>query len=274
MYQAAPTRAPGTVVRVPNLAESGEPPRRQLVQSDYRMLLRSPGYRELVARRSAKAVGDAELVSSRVAGRLERHLPCLDIDHPATLAVRDGRYELYVEVPCRRWRYRRALRALQRAGLSPQFRPARAALRRAGRAGRYAGARDTCVDSAAFEEVLRGLGPDSSLSFEELHQAAAEIAPLERGLGPPLLSPWCFPLEGEALLVESSNHHHLYLEPELSWETYAEVLKALAASSVLEWDWVKLAMREEESRLRLPWRQKAGEFNIYGRRRSLLREPG
>lgn len=51
-------------------------------------------------------------------------------------------------------------------------------------------------------------------------------------------------------------HFHLYLDKEMSWEVYEELLKALGKAGILEEGYVRASIAREHTSVRLPWIKK------------------
>lgn len=66
-------------------------------------------------------------------------------------------------------------------------------------------------------------------------------------------------LDVSAVLVPSSTpgHSHLYIDVPMTWETYANLLKALSAAGIVEDGYVQACIRRKHTSLRLPWIRKA-----------------
>lgn len=66
-------------------------------------------------------------------------------------------------------------------------------------------------------------------------------------------------LDVPAVLVPSSTpgHSHLYIDVPMTWETYANLLKALSAAGIVEDGYVQACIRRKHTSLRLPWTRKA-----------------
>lgn len=60
-------------------------------------------------------------------------------------------------------------------------------------------------------------------------------------------------------LVESSTpgHGHLYLDIDLTWEEYAELLKALEKAGIIQTGFYDSAIRNKATAVRLPWVKKS-----------------
>jgi hypothetical protein len=62
----------------------------------------------------------------------------------------------------------------------------------------------------------------------------------------------------DAVLVPSSTpgHHHLYIDKLMSWETYTELLQALAKAGIVQQGFVDVSLKRGASMVRLPWVKK------------------
>ena len=70
-----------------------------------------------------------------------------------------------------------------------------------------------------------------------------------------------------ARLVPSSTpgHHHLYLDVDLTWGRYRDLLAALAAAGVIEDGYVRAAEARGATHARLPWVRKVEQSDGVGR---------
>jgi len=60
-----------------------------------------------------------------------------------------------------------------------------------------------------------------------------------------------------ALLPSSTaGHFHLYLDKEITWDAYEELLKALGRAGILESGYVAASIAREYTSVRLPWIKK------------------
>lgn len=65
-------------------------------------------------------------------------------------------------------------------------------------------------------------------------------------------------LDMNAVLVPSSTpgHHHLYIDHEMDWRTYEDLLVALSRAGVIEEGYLDVSLRRKETHLRTPWTKK------------------
>lgn len=205
----------------------------------------------------------ATLVSSLT--RTGRHAPALDVDLPAALTVNDAGSTLWVcGLTARGWR--RAVKALATAGLGPADRLPRRAPSRADRLVAYAADRPHAVDETERVAVLRAAGPTLDCSFAQAVELATSAAipagtvdRLPCTTGPELADPWPLRLAVPAMLLPSTRHHHLYLQVELDWNTYEDLLVDLGKARLLETGYVGASRARTATDLRLPWVHKTPE---------------
>jgi hypothetical protein len=65
------------------------------------------------------------------------------------------------------------------------------------------------------------------------------------------------------VLTESTTpgHFHLFIDKQMSWPVYVDLLKALAAAGIVEQGFVDVAIKRGSTMVRLPWVKK-GDDNI------------
>lgn len=68
----------------------------------------------------------------------------------------------------------------------------------------------------------------------------------------------CIDIDVPVKLVESSTpgHHHLYINVEMTWGQYKDILNALWCAGVIEGGYLAAAIRRERTDVRLPWIKK------------------
>lgn len=206
-------------------------------------------------------VGEAKLVASLTSSGL--HAPALDVDMPAALTVTGDVTTLWVDgLTARGWR--RMVQALAVAGLGGHSRPPRLAPSRKTRRATYATARQQTVDESIRMAVLRATGPSLSCSFAAAVELATATA-LPPGdvagspaltVGPGLANPWPVVLAVPAMLLPSTHNHHLYLQGELEWDDYRQLLLHLGTAGLLEPGYVRASLYRQSTYLRLPWIRK------------------
>jgi hypothetical protein len=175
-----------------------------------------------------------------------QHLPALDID--GNVALTTGRI-LWVDAPfASRSALRRLRKVLVRTGISPKVAPSRQHPQQV-----YAPDRDRTVDTHSITRRMReeraGRTSYSELLYDTFHSPVA-FPPVQ---GPLMSNPYRIPLQVPALLIDSTNNHHLYLEHALSWKSYKALLKAMQKAGIIEQGFCKLSIKRGESFLRLPW---------------------
>ena len=72
-------------------------------------------------------------------------------------------------------------------------------------------------------------------------------------------------LDLDAVLVPSSTpgHHHLYIDREMDWDTYEQLLVALFNAGLIEEGYLDVSLRREETHLRTPWTKKTAAERTY-----------
>lgn len=84
----------------------------------------------------------------------------------------------------------------------------------------------------------------------------------DTGLHAPVLD-----LDLNSLVIPSrtAGHSHLYLDMEMSWRTYRQLLKALAEAGIIEKDWARVSRQGGQSLLRTPWPLNGDPTSTLGR---------
>lgn len=190
---------------------------------------------------------DAVLVGSN--NEFGEHLPALDIDGPVALVSTPEGYALWLGTGASRlaiWRLRRTLIAL---GVSPS---SPVGFSRA--PSDYERERHHALDPRAARRDLvadrNRLGGSFGDLLERAYRAQSER---ERVVAAPMAQPLRLPLQVPALLVASTQHHHLYLEHALTWKQYKRLLRALWRAGLIEEGFCRLSIKRQASFLRLPW---------------------
>jgi hypothetical protein len=177
------------------------------------------------------------------------HLPALDLDGKVALTKTDTGYALWVDAPGSAFALRRLRKLLVRTGISPNVVPSKLHPQLV-----YALERDHAVDTAAITKWLLAKHVGFAGSYDGL-LLAANCATDDNALvqGPLMSHPYRIPLQVQALLIDSTSNHHLYLERSLSMEDYRALLKALKRAGVIERGFCDLSIKRGGSFLRLPW---------------------
>jgi hypothetical protein len=96
-----------------------------------------------------------------------------------------------------------------------------------------------------------GIPPEGAATLEDAKIVGSKVAGTNRHI-------IALDIDMPAVLVPSSTpgHFHLYIDHELSWDRYENLLVALAKAGVIEEGYFDVSMRRGETHLRTPWTRK------------------
>lgn len=220
------------------------------------------GYTEHTTEQRTRATGiaTATVVSSQTEAGTQA--PAWDLDWPCALTVAsNGELTLWVDAPLRRRPLARLISFGESAGLFIPYYD-KYLLGRSDRQTRYAKAVHATLDTSARDAVLSHADAASLGATLEAVVTAADMQVAEDPKlveGPPMANPWPLRLSHQSWLIPSSRagHHHLYIDTEMAWATYARLLKLARRARLLESGYVKVSLRREGTHLRMPWLRKA-----------------
>lgn len=221
----------------------------------------SDGYGSWIVkdREKTESLEGAVLVSSRTLART--HVPAIDVDLPVELVKTEHGHDLWVDVNMSGMAYRHLMRTLHSAGIGGAKKPRRKGHSKSVRQEEYWAARQNVVDDTSRQDTLKKLGPELATSFEGAVLVATKTSsPAKTREGRPMDNPWRIPLTREAMLVPSTENHHLYIDVELGWGTYERILSALVRARIVEKGYLKASRNRGATHLRLPWISK-GELD-------------
>lgn len=71
-------------------------------------------------------------------------------------------------------------------------------------------------------------------------------------------------IPGEWIESSTPGHHHLYLNVEIPWELYAELLTVMGKCGILEPGYVQASLARKGTFVRLPWVKKESDSEHHG----------
>lgn len=219
---------------------------------------------EASERQATTNLQDAVLVGSRT--KAGTHAPAIDVDHVSALVQRESGFDLWIDAAVPYSKYRELRNVVARLGLGPAEKMHRSERKLTRRLSEYSAVRGSVVDDTPRQDTLKVLGPELGTSFEGAMLVASNVSDTDRvGPGPGMQNPWRIPLHVEAILVPSTHNFHLYLEVELAWEAYRELLQALVGARIVQEGYLGASEARESTYLRLPWIEKPADGRLYPR---------
>lgn len=197
-----------------------------------------------------KLLADADLVSSQT--RPGTHRPLFDVDHPAAAVGNpDGSVTVWFDLRSTRRSWQRLVDVAAGSGIAAHL-PVDS---RHTRRERFTAERERCFNTGEALSWLLNNRNDNVPFSVRLEQARTVGVSLPV-FAPQFADPWPLVLTAPMLLLPSTHNAHLYVEAEMTWRCYQQLLVAARKARLLERRWVRAAKFRRETHLRLPWSEK------------------